>query len=75
MFCFFSDHDLLEEHLGHIHMATCFDFPDLFPDQWGFVKPTPLPKVVEDFIDPGKNLLLKYTTKNVQILHQYVSLL
>ena len=32
----FHDHDLLEEHLGHIHMATCFDFPDLFPNEWGF---------------------------------------
>ena len=55
-FCLFLDHDLLEEHLGHMHMATCFDFPDLFPDQWGFVKPPPPPppRKEEIFKDPGK---------------------
>lgn len=35
----FVDTDLLEEHLGMMHMATCFEFPDMNPDEWRLAVP------------------------------------
>ena len=35
----FKDNDLLEEHLGHAHMATCFDFPEMMKEEWRLVVP------------------------------------
>jgi hypothetical protein len=35
----FKDNDLLEEHLGHVHMATCFEFPEMMADEWRLVAP------------------------------------
>jgi len=66
----FHDHDLLEEHLGHIHMATCLDFPDLFPNEWGFpaVKSRDNDKVFKVPADPDNT---KAVAKSVEVVKDH----